>query len=103
MSIDWDIKFGDMLVMASLAGSLIYYAYKSGRFTQSIDTMQREIKELKNLASTIATAITTLAVQDTRLNNQDDRLKILDKRIEDLRRGEGLIVSRVGPVDRPHP
>lgn len=93
--IDWNFRIGDIAVILSLAGTGIFYAFRSGRFAQSIITMQREITELKEVAKSLAVIITNQAVQTVRLDTQGERLNLLDRRIEDLRRGEGIIVKTI--------
>lgn len=92
--IDWNVRVGDLLVVASLAGTCILYAYKSGRFAESIITMQREIKELKEVAKSLTVIITQQAVQTVRLDTQGERLNMIDDKIERIRRGEGLAIPR---------
>lgn len=94
--IDWNIRFGDLLVVASMGGAGIVYAFRSGRFAETVTGMQKEIKELKDIAKSLASFVTTQAVQSTRLDNQGERLNILDKRVEDLRRGHGYIRGHKG-------
>lgn len=92
--IDWNVRIGDILVVLSLAGTCIFYAFRSGRFAESIITMQREIKELKEVAKSLAVIITQQAVQTVRLDSQGERLNMMDQKIEDIRHGDGLIVGR---------
>lgn len=89
--VEWNIRIGDVAVIASLVGSCLFYAFRSGRFAESLLTMQREISELKEVARSLSVIITNQAVQTVRLDSQGERINILDKRLEDLRRGEGLI------------
>lgn len=89
--IDWNVRIGDILVVISLAGTCIFYAFRSGRFAESILTMQREIKELKEVAKSLAVIITQQAVSVVRLDSQAERMNIIDQKIEDLRHGDGLI------------
>lgn len=89
--IDWNVRIGDILVVLSLAGTCIFYAFRSGRFAESIVTMQREIRELKEVAKSLAVIITQQAVQTVRLDSQGERLNMMDKRLEDLRDGKGWI------------
>lgn len=91
--IDWNVRIGDILVVVSLAGTAIFYAFRSGRFAESIITMQKEITELKEVAKSLTVIITQQAVATVRMDSQGERLNILDKRIEDLRRGEGIITQ----------
>lgn len=99
--IDWNVRVGDLLVVAGLAGTCILYAFRSGRFAESILTMQREIKELKDVAKSLAIVVTAQAVQTNRLDTQGERLNILDKRVEDLRHGNGFIAGPRG-VDKAY-
>lgn len=92
--IDWNVRIGDLLVVASLTGTCLFYSFKSGRFTESIATMQREIKELKEVSKGLVVIITNQAVQTVRLDTQGERLNALDDRIERIRRGEGLATKR---------
>lgn len=88
--IDWNVRIGDILVVLSLAGTCIFYAFRSGRFAESIITMQREIRELKEVAKSLAVIITQQAVQTVRLDSQGERLNSMDSKIESLRHGEHL-------------
>lgn len=94
--IDWNIRFGDLLVVASMGGAGIVYAFRSGRFAETVTSMQKEIKELKEITKAIAAVVTAQAVHTTRLDNQGERLNILDKRVEGLRRGHGFIRGHKG-------
>lgn len=88
--IDYSIRLGDVLVIVSLAGTCMFYAFKSGRFTETIVQMRSEIKELKEVAKSLAVIITNQAVQTVRLDSQGERLNMMDDKIERIRRGEGL-------------
>jgi hypothetical protein len=92
--IDWNVRIGDLAVISSLAGTCIFYAFRSGRFAESIMTMQKEITELKDVAKSMIVIITNQAVQTVRQDAQGERLNILDRRIEDLRKGDGFIMKR---------
>lgn len=91
--IDWSFRFGDIAVIGSLAGTCIFYAFRSGRFAENISTMQKEITELKEVAKSLAVIITQQAVASVRMDSQGERLNIMDKRVEDLRRGDGYITK----------
>lgn len=91
--IDWNVRIGDILVVLSLAGTCIFYAFRSGRFAESIITMQREIRELKEVAKSLSVIITQQAVQTVRLDSQGERLNAMDDKLERLRRGEGLAMK----------
>lgn len=90
--VDWNVRVGDLLVVGSLAGTCIFYAFRSGRFAESIITMQREIKELKEVSKSLLVIITQQAVQTVRLDTQGERLNLMDDKIERMRRGEGLAI-----------
>lgn len=91
--IEWNVRVGDIGVIISMAGTCIFYAFRSGRFAESILHMQKEITELKEVAKSLMVVITNQAVATVRMDSQGERLNILDKRIEDLRKGEGLITQ----------
>lgn len=82
--IDWNIRAGDLLVVASLGISAFGYAVKSGRTAQVIEGMQKQLEELKGV-------VTTLAVQKERMDSMSTRMNTLDKRVEDLRWGRGYV------------
>jgi SMC interacting uncharacterized protein involved in chromosome segregation len=90
MTLDWNIRAGDVMVVVSLAGTCLLYATKVGRFAENMDNMKAEIKELKEVAKSLAVIITQQAVQTVRLDTQGERLNHLDDKIERIRRGEGL-------------
>ena len=54
------------------------------------NSMQQEIRELKEVAKSLAVIITQQAVQTVRLDSQGERLNLIDDKIERIRRGEGL-------------
>lgn len=92
--IDWNVRVGDILVVLSLVGTCIFYAFRSGRFAESIITMQREIREMKEVAKSLAVIITQQAVQTVRMDSQGERLNSIDDKIERLRHGERLVKDR---------
>lgn len=93
--IDWNVRFGDLLVVASLIGTCIVYAFKSGRFTESIRYMQKEIIALKDALKIVGDVLTMVAVQKTEIKNiQDD--------IRELKHGKGFIQGPNG-IDREFP
>ena len=95
MTIEDNIRVGDIAVMVSLAVSCLFYAFRSGRFAESILTMQREIKELKEVSKSMLVIITEQAVQTVRMDNQAAQLNHLDDKLERIRRGEGLAIDRL--------
>lgn len=70
------------MVMASFGGALIYYAYRTGRFAESIAKIQQEITELKMLAQKASDAITKDAVQNEQMGMVFKRLDAIDDRLE---------------------
>lgn len=92
--IDWSVRFGDLLVVGSLSGTGLIYAFKSGRFTESIKNMQREIVALQDLAKSIAALLTTVAVQKTELEN-------IREDVRELKHGEGFVRGVKG-IDREY-
>lgn len=92
--IDWNIRFGDILVMVSLAGAMFIYAFRAGGLKQSFDSMKSDLNELKISQKAMTNLLTQVAVQGTRLDSMNDRINILDHRIEALRKGDGFIVTR---------
>ena len=99
--IDWNVRVGDILVVTSLAGSILFYAFRSGQFAESINHMQDEIEQLKKVAQELAKVITTQAVQSNRLDTAAERLNMMYRKIEDLRHGDGFIAGRRG-IDREY-
>jgi hypothetical protein len=88
--IDWSIRAGDLLVVASFAGTCLVYATKVGGWGETINNMKKEITELKEVAKSLAVIITQQAVSSTRLDSQGERLNLMEDKIERIRRGEGL-------------
>lgn len=92
--IDWNVRIGDLLVVASLVGTGIVYAFKSGRFAESIANMQEEIVALKNNLKVIGDVLTMVAVQKTEIKNiQED--------IKELKHGDGFVRGPKG-IDREY-
>lgn len=92
--IDWNVRFGDLLVVGSLAGTGVVYAFKSGRFAESIKNMQKEITALKELAHNITALLTTVAVQKVELEN-------IREDVRELKHGEGFVRGPKG-IDREY-
>lgn len=91
--IDWNVRFGDLLVVLSLAGSGIVYAFKSGRFAESIKNMQREIIEMKEVAKAMTAVLTTVAVQKK-------EIEFIRDEIRELKHGDGWVQK---PIIREFP
>ncbi len=92
--IDWNVRAGDLLVVASLAGTCIVYAFKSGRFAESIENMQLEIIGLKKVTEAITSLLTTVAVQKIELEN-------IREDVRELKHGEGFVRGVKG-IDREY-
>lgn len=92
--IDWSIRLGDILVLLGLAGTGIHLAFKTGRFSQSVENMQAEIKELKEVAKAVSDVLTTVAVQKSEIEH-------LRADINEIRHGEGFVLplGKVRPSD----
>lgn len=82
--IDWSVRFGDLLVIVSLAGTIIVYAFKSGRFAQSMENMQQEIKALQEVAKSLTAVLITMAEQKKDIQH-------LRQEITELRHGKGYV------------
>lgn len=91
--IDWTVNLGNMLVIAGLFGSLIIYAFRSGRFAQTIAAMKEDIVEMKEVSKELSRIITSMAVQTSRMDSAAERVNLLDKRIEELRKGNGWVTG----------
>ena len=87
--IDWNIRIGDMAVMASLIGAIVVFSYKTGSFTRSVEVMQKELEGLKEIAKTISQVLTTVAVQKSEIEH-------IREDINDLKRGRGYIQGEHG-------
>lgn len=87
--IDWSINAGHVItLMIFLVGGLgVAFAMRGDlRHVQSqLVSMQNELEKIGQL-------LTASAVQTTRLNSHDDELRRLWAIIDDLRRGEGMIL-----------
>jgi uncharacterized membrane protein len=88
MIVDWNVRFGDILIVLSLVGTCLLFAFRSGQVAKSIEVMQKEISELKEVTKSLAAILTQQAVVSVRLDAHADRLNMLDKRIEDIKRAE---------------
>ena len=94
--IDWNIRFGDILVVISLIASFMVFAFKSGGFSQSIEAMRDDLRELKENQQRIAEVLMDIAVQKTRIDSVEKRVDTMYMQIEDLRHGRGFILDRTG-------
>lgn len=99
MIIDWTISIGNILTVLIIAGAFLGFAFKTGRYSEQMNNMQKDIGDMKVVQTKVATALTTLAVQDNTLKNQDTRLTRTEMAIEDIRHGRGFILP-LGLVDR---
>jgi hypothetical protein len=87
--IDWNIRFGDILIVASLVGTVLVFAYKTGAFTESVNAMKKEMEGLKEIAKSISNVLTTVATQKK-------ELEFVWKTIDELKRGRGWIQGESG-------
>jgi FtsZ-binding cell division protein ZapB len=87
--IDWNVRFGDLLVVASLAGTGLVYAFKSGRFAESIKYMQQEISALKELTKSLTGVLSTIA-------EQKKDIEYLREDVKELKHGRGFVQGERG-------
>jgi uncharacterized membrane protein len=87
--IDWNIRFGDILVVASLAGTVLVFAYKTGAFTESVNAMKKEMEGLKDVATSISDVLGVISVQKK-------EIEFIWKTIDELKRGRGWIQGERG-------
>lgn len=97
MVVDWNIRFGDILVMGTLICSALVYAFRAGGVAERIEVMTNGLDELKRGYKEVADLLVQVAVQQNRLDTQDERINRLSAWIDDLRRGQGFIVDRRVP------
>lgn len=103
ITLDAMLKIGEIV---AIVGSLGVGLFTIGRSTSRIETvvsnqgqdimlMQSEIKKL-------AEVITVQAVQTTRIDNLAAHVNSIDQRLEDLRRGDGIItrLHKTTPSER---
>lgn len=101
--IDWTFRVGDLLIVASLVGSTLYYSFVAGGFSTRIDNMKADIDELKLSDKRITDVLIAMSSQKERMDAHGKRLNVIDQRIEDLRNGRGYIRERTGPgIDREY-
>lgn len=91
--IDWTISIGNISVLFGISCSMLLYAFRSGKFAESIEAMKEDMKEMKEVSKELAKLLTVVAVQTSEMNNTNERVNILDKRVDDLRRGHGWITG----------
>jgi predicted methyltransferase len=77
--IDWAIKLTDLLVIAGFAGTVGAMLFRSGRVFHSITSMQIEIKELKDVAKSVAEVLTTVAIQKVELDHMREDIDEIKK------------------------
>lgn len=85
--IDWQVRVGDLMVMASFLGGGIIYAFRTGRFTETVSTMRRDIDLTIVTMKELVATVTRIAVQEERLDAQAERMNIMHRDIQDIRRG----------------
>jgi len=76
---DLTIRAGDVISLVVLAGSILYFAYRAGGLSSSIEMMQENVTRLEKAIETISQLLTKVAVQD-------ERIDALDRRLEDVRK-----------------
>lgn len=81
--IEWSLRFGDLMVVASFIGTIGIYIFRAGKLTAAIDSMQKEIIGLKDIAKVVADVLTTVAVQKVELSH-------LRGDVEELKHGIGF-------------
>jgi len=79
VSVDWTIHFGDVLALFGIIGAVLFFAYRAGGLSTSIEMMQENVSRLEKAIDTIAALLTKVAVQD-------ERIDALDRRLEDVRK-----------------
>lgn len=93
--VDWAIIIAITTSAVNLL-AIIAAVFKVGRAVEkfeSIGTQQAyEIRELKDAVKVVSELITKMALQGQRLDTQSQRLVQLEKIVDDLRRGEGMIL-----------
>lgn len=97
MVIDWSISIGNISILCGLICTVLLYAFRSGKFAESIAAMKEDLKQMKVVSEKLADLLTVVAVQTNRMDNTAERVNLIDKRIEDLRKGHGWIT---GHTDR---
>lgn len=103
MMIDWQIRFGDLLVVASFLGGGIIYAFRTGRFTETVSTMRRDIDTVMLAMQTMAVTLSKIAVQEERLDSQAERMNILHRDLQDIRRAGDVNRGLDGEYPQGHP
>lgn len=97
--VDPFLKGLEIITVGAGAGAVFY---KLGQTTQKFEMIgAQQAKEITQLQASVEKVaigqnrmeelITKVALQGQRLDNQAERINMLDKRIDELRRGEGLI------------
>lgn len=90
MSDFWTLNFGQIVTLiAYLAGGIAFVmALKS-----DVRAVNADMTNLKNAVEAMERDINKLTDVLVALGRQDERLTAMDKRIDEIRRGEGLIGS----------
>ena len=102
-AIDWSIRASDIMVLFGLGGTCIYYATVVTRFVTRVETIEKDMVDLKDIAKKTSDVLLILAVQKERLDTISNRVSTLDQRVEDLRNGRGYIRDRDAKgVDRDY-
>lgn len=99
MEID-PLRIAETLVVMGSAGAVIYKLGSAvAQFTAigekqalQISNQADAIKEIKNTLSVVSGAVATMAVEKVRIDGLEVRVMEQSRLIEDLRRGEGMIL-----------
>ena len=94
MSIEWSVRFGDVLVIASFAGWGLLYIFKVGGYAQVGSEMKKDIEELKADVKNMTKVLIELSVQKTRLDLMAERINRQDALLDELRHGKGYIIAK---------
>lgn len=93
---DWTINVGNVMVFMGVICTGFLYAFRSGKFAESIKDMKEDITDLKEITKELAKLLTTVAVHNNQMESASDRINLMDRKIEDLRKGDGFIRGRTG-------
>src|SRR5579872_2832245 len=72
----------------------------SGTMEKSLDTQNGMIGELKNEISKLGDVLVKMAIQTTRVDSLSEQVTQLNRLVDDLRRGEGMILPFAGSIKR---
>lgn len=90
---DWNVRFGDVLVIISFVAIVAVQIFRAGRVPLMMENMQQDLRDQKQSIQKISDTLVQVAVQKTRLDGQQEQMTILQRQIEDMRNGRGFIVN----------